>query len=224
MLAAAIVGLATTASKANVIQNGDFSTGDFTHWTLFATPNGSLGRSGSGTPTVSLFDVTGSGASLAAQFQAGQLSYNPSEANGGEIFQTVTTGAGLVTFNASIASFFNCQCGGGVSNLDGGRFTALLDGIAEDTYSVGTIADLAIVRSSLSFNATVSAGTHEIGILITRVGENGSGALNEYVDDVSLTAPAAATPLPAALPLFASALGALGLFGRRRKRKAKRVA
>jgi len=34
------------------------------------------------------------------------------------------------------------------------------------------------------------------------------------VDDVQ-----AATPLPAALPLFASGLGAMGLFGWRRKRK-----
>ena len=34
----------------------------------------------------------------------------------------------------------------------------------------------------------------------------------------------AATPLPAALPLFATALGAMGLFGWRRKRKAKAVA
>lgn len=39
------------------------------------------------------------------------------------------------------------------------------------------------------------------------------------LDDVSLTG-ASATPLPAALPLFATGLGALGLFGWRRKRKA----
>ena len=37
-----------------------------------------------------------------------------------------------------------------------------------------------------------------------------------YLDDVSLTA----TPLPAALPMFATGLGALGLLGWRRKRKA----
>lgn len=36
--------------------------------------------------------------------------------------------------------------------------------------------------------------------------------------------PVAPTPLPAALPLFASGLGALGLFGWRRKRKAPAVA
>jgi PEP-CTERM motif-containing protein len=35
---------------------------------------------------------------------------------------------------------------------------------------------------------------------------------------------ASATPLPAALPLFASGLGAMGLFGWRRKRKASSIA
>ena len=41
---------------------------------------------------------------------------------------------------------------------------------------------------------------------------------------VSLTDPTAATPLPAALPLFATGLGALGLLGWRRKRKAAALA
>lgn len=38
-----------------------------------------------------------------------------------------------------------------------------------------------------------------------------------------ITSPSAATPLPAALPLFATGLGALGLFGWRRKRKEQTV-
>jgi hypothetical protein len=41
---------------------------------------------------------------------------------------------------------------------------------------------------------------------------------------VSITSQSAATPLPAALPLFATGIGALGLLGWRRKRKAQAVA
>ena len=42
--------------------------------------------------------------------------------------------------------------------------------------------------------------------------------------DTVLTLTPVATPLPAALPLFATGLGALGLLGSRRKRKAQATA
>jgi hypothetical protein len=52
---------------------------------------------------------------------------------------------------------------------------------------------------------------------------NGQSFGNDLtVDDISLTT--SATPLPAALPLFASGLGAMGLFGWRRKRKVAALA
>jgi drug/metabolite transporter (DMT)-like permease len=44
------------------------------------------------------------------------------------------------------------------------------------------------------------------------------------MDDLSFTPAASATPLPAALPLFATGFGAMGLFGWRRKRKGAAVA
>jgi hypothetical protein len=47
---------------------------------------------------------------------------------------------------------------------------------------------------------------------------------NTFLTDVSVTQDEVATPLPAALPLFATGIGALGLLGWRRKRKAKAVA
>jgi hypothetical protein len=46
-------------------------------------------------------------------------------------------------------------------------------------------------------------------------------AINDYVDNINVTVNP--TPLPAALPLFATGLGALGLFGWRRKRTAQAV-
>jgi hypothetical protein len=44
---------------------------------------------------------------------------------------------------------------------------------------------------------------------------------NDVLQDVVDLTPVQATPLPAALPLFASGLGAMGLIGWRRKRKAQ---
>ena len=38
-LAVAVTALSSTAASANLIQNGDFSTGDFTDWTVFTTTN-----------------------------------------------------------------------------------------------------------------------------------------------------------------------------------------
>jgi hypothetical protein len=45
-----------------------------------------------------------------------------------------------------------------------------------------------------------------------------------FTGDISVMAAPSATPLPAALPLFASGLGAVGLLGWRRKKKAAAIA
>ena len=47
--------------------------------------------------------------------------------------------------------------------------------------------------------------------------------ISQGIDNIVGTA-AAATPLPAALPLFATGLGALGLLGWRRKKKSAALA
>jgi hypothetical protein len=59
----------------------------------------------------------------------------------------------------------------------------------------------------------------------TVAGGSGYGWIddNEFsflaIDNAQLTTNGSATPLPAALPLFASGLGAMGLLGWRKKRK-----
>ena len=57
-------------------------------------------------------------------------------------------------------------------------------------------------------NGSTIAGDSRITLLSIPIGDNYSGSLD------------LATPLPAALPLFATGLGGLGLLGWRRKRKA----
>jgi hypothetical protein len=50
-----------------------------------------------------------------------------------------------------------------------------------------------------------------------------SSFTNTVTDSIVVTGPTSATPLPAALPLFATGIGGLGLLGWRRKRKARAV-
>jgi hypothetical protein len=77
-------------------------------------------------------------------------------------------------------------------------------------------ADDAFLYSGGTYtNLTGPPGTTAIDAF----GINASGQIvGAYVSNLP------ATPLPATLPLFATGLGALGLFGRRRKRRAQVVA
>jgi hypothetical protein len=208
----ACIGLSTTSYAANVIVNGDFSTGVFTPWTQFTTANGNVNAS------ITSFDVTGTGASLAGTFVVGQQTFVSGASEGGGISQFVNTGTGTGTFNMNIAA----DNAFAADNADGGTFSVLLDGVTETSFAVGQIGADSTVRSTLSFSAPVTAGSHEIEILITRA-FTPFGNLSDYVDNISFDAPSgvvSAVPLPAALPLFATGLAGLGLLGWRRKRKA----
>jgi hypothetical protein len=63
------------------------------------------------------------------------------------------------------------------------------------------------------------SGPNSGAIALALIDTNTDGAFNDFaIDQISFAAPES-TPLPAALPLFASGLGVLGLLGWRRKRK-----
>ena len=146
----ACIGLSTTSYAANVIVNGDFSTGDFTPWTQFTTANGNVNAS------ITSFDVTGTGASLAGTFVVGQQTFVSGASEGGGISQFVNTGTGTGTFNMNIAA----DNAFAADNADGGTFSVLLDGVTETSFAVGQIGADSTVRSTLSFSAPVTAGSH----------------------------------------------------------------
>ena len=127
---------------------------------------------------------------------------------------------------------------GQFSETNGVNFTANLDvnatilfavigtgnGSVQSVTSSGTASSAAVVAAFTGLG-TFPADFHYqsvCGAGIATCGTGWSGSLDITYNFTPSTA--AETPLPAALPLFATGLGALGLLGWRRKRKAQAVA
>jgi hypothetical protein len=190
--------------------NGDFQTGSLSPWTVFTTANGTVGS-----PTVVSFDTTGTGASLAAQFNVGESSFDGTSQGGG-IFQDVTLAAGSQTIKGDFAT--NAP---GSANADAGTFSVLVDGVTEQSVSLGSIGGGgSTLRGSFNVNVTTTAGSHEVEFLITRHFLGGFSATpNEYLDNLSITGNSSTTPEPASITLLASAFLAAGGFHFVRRRR-----
>jgi hypothetical protein len=218
---AAGLALVPTANAA-IVTNGNFATGDFTGWTLFTTPNGSLGPSGSGLPAVTSFNVTGSGAQNAATFQVGEVVFDGTQQGGG-ITQTVTLPGGSISFSASIASLGDTTVDS--VNQEGGVFNVLLDGVTEDTLDIGPINPNGVIRDMLTFTTTESAGAHTLEILITRPFQNlgAGGTPDQFITNIAITSNVVPAPLIGhGLPVILAVGGILfsaKLFERSKKRR-----
>jgi hypothetical protein len=144
------------ATRADFI-NGDFQTGNLSGWTVFTTPNGTVGA-----PTVVSFDVTGSGASLAARLQVGHAVIEPTVHRGGGILQSLNLAAGAYNLTADWAAFST------TNNASGGLFSVILDGVTLASFDTGGIAASATERGSFNLNINVAAGLHEFRFQATR--------------------------------------------------------
>ncbi len=197
VLSASLLGsalVATAAAATGPVTNGDFGTGDLSGWTTFVTAAGDVGA---GLPTVASFDVTGSGASNAAEFDVGHTSGTPgTDPEGGGLYQTLNTGSGSYILSANIAS--NNPAFG--QNAACGLFELMLDGNVVASHDFGACPGAATQRFSLaSPDVGLTAGAHEVRVLVTRPYGEDPGSPHEYVDDVALTL-VPSLPLAPSLP------------------------
>jgi endo-1,4-beta-xylanase len=205
ILAFAIALLAAYPAEASVVANYDFEDGTVQGWTSFAgssTPTNTTAAAFSGTH--SLLTTTGStgsggpGISLSSILLPG-ATYT--------ITGYVMLVPGELATNANFTMFrSDPACSGGVCFDTIGSFQVSVD---------------ALHWSQIGGSYTFSSPATGALLYAQLIGP--STAESFYLDDVVInetSPPTSATPVPAALPLFATGLGALGLLGWRRKRKA----
>jgi len=167
--------------------NGDFELGDLSGWTVFETPNGSLG--GEGFPRCVDFDIAGDGhVSKSAVFKVGQQQYQsdgPSLAGGG-IYATLQLDGGRLVVAADIASSYSSPKDR--RNLAGGVFELLIDGEVIASHDFGPIPTARTQRKRLEGTAHISAGRHEVRLRIQRPFRSlaHDQAPQQYLDNIQL--------------------------------------
>jgi hypothetical protein len=196
--------------RAELIVNGGFETGDLTGWTVFTTPNGTVGP---GFPQVAPFDTNGDGVpTLSAQFRVGLVVPPGGVPEGGGLFQNVfVPEAGRYVLTADLAAQYL------LNNNSGGIFNLLVDAALVRQVNFGSMEGGAVARDRFDVGLDLTAGVHEVRIQITRPFIQSETSPLQYLDNVSLTP----VPEPSTFALIGlTTLGLVSYGWRRRKRAA----
>lgn len=200
----ASVVVSPAAMAAQLVTNGNFASG-LTGWTPTTTLNGVTNLAAAS------FDVTGSGVQTAARLNAGQVVFGGPAAGGG-LLQDFASAGGVGSFTVAIAAYRNTATG---SNLEGGIFSVLLNGVEKDSFQVGFIGNDQTIRSTLSFSDVLNAGNNTLELRVVRPSlATFDATLTQYFTNASMVG--AAVPEPATWAMFVLGFGAVGWSMRRR--------
>jgi hypothetical protein len=138
--------------------------------------------------------------------------------------------SGEFTLGAALGANFNGVITPTQFSFSGGPFTLTNLNSTNDSFDIqtsntGAIIDWTILASISNAYANITVATSSSGDLTSSLGPTTFiSASNGFAPGTwSASDPPSATPLPAALPLFAGGLGALAMLGWRRKRRAAEV-
>lgn len=212
------IGLMAFVPSVNAsVINGGFESG-LNGWRLFTTANGTLGDQP--LPQVGTYDVVGNSAGsnslkLSVGYAVAPCSFPgifcPKPTEGGGIQQSIYLSSGLYSFHVDVAVENTPLYGG--SNMDGGTFSMILDGLVLDTVSFGQIISNSVERDQLNFETSIGEGVHDLQILVTRNYAQ-SDSLFQFVDNITIT------PVPEPTTLGLLAIGCLTMLLARPKKKA----
>ncbi len=199
VLVALLAVVAAQASADNLLINGSFEDGTFSHWTLGTTSNGSAGD---GFPIVAPWPLDNNINSWKGE--VGEVNFTGLY-EGATLSQTFDS-----TYTLATLSFQYVAMGAGGTNQDGGDFRLILDGTVLQDFDVGTIDPNQIISGSLSADVDLSAGTHTFEIDVLRRYLTSPGA-TPYQFVTGADVEPYILPEPGSLVLMGS--GVLGLAG-----------